>query len=430
MPEVWARPRVEKAGTSMMEVRHCDNMDPAVGLPSLADASVDAVVTDPPAGIGFMGREWDKDKGGREQWVAWLAGVMRECLRVLKPGGHALVWALPRTSHWTATALELAGFELRDRIAHVFASGFPKSLDVSKAIDAKLDATRQRGPVDPARAGRLVNQGGDYETDAGWSAGGRTVTVDPPATPEAAAWDGWGTALKPAVEDWWLARKPLDGTVAENVLRWGTGGLNIGACRVGEETTTTIRSGHSGDHGVYGGDDRKFTRENPPGRWPAHLILGDEEAQAMLDAQSGVRISGSSDGYSSDVPAESVALGKKKPLIKPIVGSSGGASRFFYCPKPARSETERGMDRLEVDEDEEARNTHPTKKAVALMRYLCRLVTPPGGLVLDPFAGSGSTGVACAAERFRFLGMEQDAEFVSIARARLTAATAQQVMPW
>lgn len=207
--------------------------DDEVVLPTLPSNSVDAVVTDPPCGINFMNVKFDSDRGGRDAWITWMTEIAKECLRITKPGGHALVWALPRTSHWTAMAWENAGWEVRDKITHLNSEGFPKNHDISKAIDKMAGAVREVGPVDPARAGRLVNQRGKYVTDAGWSAGNRTITVDPPATDAAKQWDGWGTALKPASEDWWLLRKPCDQpTVAQNVLTHGTGALNIDGTRV------------------------------------------------------------------------------------------------------------------------------------------------------------------------------------------------------
>jgi SAM-dependent methyltransferase len=170
------------------------------------------VVTDPPSGIAFMGKDWDTDKGGRDAWVAWLASVLAECRRVLKPGGHALVWALPRTSGWTHRAIEDAGLDVRDCITHLFGSGFPKSLDVGKAIDRAADAEREVVGIDPYRAALFAKtQHGEYVSPNGWSAGNRSAAITAPATEDAARWDGWGTALKPSSEMWYLARKPLGG---------------------------------------------------------------------------------------------------------------------------------------------------------------------------------------------------------------------------
>ncbi len=314
--------------------------------------SIDAIVTDPPAGIGFMGKAWDSNKGGRDKWIKWLADTLGPAFTALKPGGHALVWALPRTSHWTAMALELAGFEIRDRVSHLFGTGFPKSLNVGNGI---------------------------------------------------------GTALKPACEDWWLARKPLVGTVAENVLAFGTGGINVDGCRIDGKPRTTHARGnvrtmgsteHVGAWGVKAGE----LGAGPDGRWPAHVTL-DEEVAAML----------------------------------------GEPARFFYVAKGSRREKDAGLEHLPPKSAGEAtgrtddtaglnspragagrtggaRNTHPTVKSIALMRWLCRLITPAGGTILDPFAGSGSTGVAALAEGFAFIGCEQSPEYAEIAAARLSYA--------
>lgn len=379
---------------------HLIHGDSAEWLAKMKPESVDALVCDPPAGISFMGKAWDQDYGHRNEWIKAFAAIFRLALTAMKPGAHGLVWALPRTSHWTATALEDAGFEVRDVVMHLFGTGFPKSLDVEKAT-------------------------GD------------------------ACFKGWGTALKPAAEHWILVRKPLDGTVAENVLTHGTGGLNIDACRIGE-TKNVPASVSRTPNVVYGDLSRKdegSDGHNPNiGRWPANVTL-DEEAAAALDAQSGTLTSGRVTKTYDATMEESVALGKKRRALDPakVISDSGGASRFFYVAKAARSEREAGLDDLPVRTGGEAtgredgsaglqspragagrgggrRNHHPTVKSVALMRWLCRLVTPSGGIILDPFMGSGSTGVAALAEGFRFIGIEREAEYVEIAKRRIAHA--------
>lgn len=370
-------------------------------LREISDASVDAIVTDPPAGIGFMGREWDSDRGGRDQWIAWLSSVMCEALRVLKPGGQALVWALPRTSHWTATAIEDAGFEIRDVHHHIFGTGFPKSLT--------------------PKSSRIPR--------------------------------GTGTALKPAVEHWILARKPLEGTVADNLAAHGTGTLNIEACRIGTDgesfrapqrnpgnranalspTDISALQFHKTDiDKMRAAQHESIERTAALGRWPAHLSL-DEHGAAALDEQSGEcpgmprtarRVGDRKTGYGG-------GWGTDDASNSPGYGDTGGASRFFYVAKPARSERDRGLEELRAATGGEAtgridgsagtrnpragagrtggaKNIHPTVKSIALMRWLVRLVTPPGGLVLDMFTGSGSTGLACAEEGMRFLGIERE----------------------
>ncbi len=383
------------------------NADCADALPLLDDACIDALVTDPPAGIGFMGKDWDGDKGGRDQWITWLAEIMREALRVLKPGGHALVWALPRTSHWTATALENAGFEIRDVGLHLFGTGFPKSLDVSKAIDKGAGAEREVVAVRGTKAAGL--------TDLGYTTRIPDV-ITAPATDDARQWAGWGTALKPAAEHWILARKPLVGTVAANVLEHGTGALNIDACRIACDprpkmvrTETVVAATAMSGTSTGATSSGEMTSL---GRWPAHVTL-DEDAAAALDAQSGVQKSGVAVQRNRDGEVHNAVYGAfRKPAGADAgYGDTGGASRFFYVAKPSKAERGDG-------------NTHPTVKPVALMRWLARLITPPGGLVLDPFAGSGTTALACRAEGFSFVGFERERAYFDIAQKRLRDAGA------
>jgi len=380
-------------------------------LRTMPDASVDSVVTDPPAGIAFMGKAWDEDKGGRRQWIAWMAEVMAEALRVLKPGGHALVWALPRTSHWTATALEDAGFEVRDCLVHVFGSGFPKSQNVAIAIDKSKGAMGARGK----RASFVGNlaQGEDVEQ-------AKSMPTHEPITELAKQWTGWGTALKPASEHWWLVRKPLVGTVAANVERYSTGALNIDASRVQGAKPATTR-GAGGTNGRYGPLNAQGRIEDDgKGRWPPNLLLSHTEdctegacedgcAVAEMDRQSGTL---KSQGRRVAASKNAFAM-KAQPEVETGYGDSGGASRFFpvfrYQAKP--SKTEKG-----------ATNSHPTVKSIGLMDWLIRLVTPPGGTVLDPFMGSGTTGVAAVKGGFGFIGIEREAEYLAIARARIEAA--------
>lgn len=382
--------------------------------------SVDAVVTDPPAGIGFMGKAWDSAKGGRAKWVAWLAEILAEVHRVLKPGGHGLVWAIPRTSHWTATACEDAGFEIRDRVSHLFGTGFPKSMNVGKAIDKKLGVSEALDS-DPNR---------------------RIFTGQ--ATAQARQWEGWGTALKPAMEDWWLVRKPLVGTVATNVLEHGTGGLNIDGCRIGtsKQVPASAKTVGASSHTVSLPGTSEGSGHDPNvGRWPAHLVLGPDAA-AMLDRQAG--------------PSKSTKGKPRKGQAGDGYGmthtgaeyeDSGGPSRFFYVAKPTKKEKSAGLAEAGISPKSGgeatgrkdgskgldnprsgagrgggALNHHPTVKGVALMRWLIRLITPPGGIVLDPFAGSGTTGVAAVAEGASFIGIEIGEDYAGIARARLEHA--------
>lgn len=330
-------------------------------LPTLADSSIDSIVTDPPYGLSFMGKKWDYDVPDESIW--------RECLRVLKPGGHLLAFAGTRTQHRMAVRIEDAGFEIRDMIAWVYGSGFPKS----------------------------HNLDGD--------------------------WRGWGTALKPALEPITVARKPFIGTVAENVLVYGTGALNIDSCRVaidvsvddprlgGKGTWSSDKMAKNVYEGGYAGER---VGSSPLGRWPANLIHdGSEEVVGLFP------------------------------------GNAGSAARFFYCAKASKRDRDEGLEGFEakatafgnqaqaelkrgnLDHDDGKsgmnkvkmrQNTHPTVKPTDLMRYLCRLITPVGGTVLDPFMGSGSTGKAAMKERFNFIGIERDESYFEIAKARIENA--------
>ena len=353
----------------------------------MADCSVHAIVTDPPYGLGFMGKGWDALPPGRE-WA-------EECLRVLKPGGHLLAFGGTRTYHRLACAIEDAGFEIRDCLVWLYGSGFPKSHNLK----------------------------GEHE--------------------------GWGTALKPAHEPVVVARKPLVGTVARNVLEFGTGAVNVDGCRVGtgEDKTDGGCAGTSALHD--GGITSRAGVDKTVGRWPANVVL-DEQAAALLDEQTGELTSGrlephhrrnvdrmGTNSYGHDPGRESASAGRA------FGGDKGGASRFFYVAKASSRERNAGLERFEarainiteghgrgpvntskksdggVRENRPRQNTHPTVKPIALMRWLVRLVTPPGGVVLDPFAGSGTTGCACALEGFEFVGVEREPEYVDLANARI-----------
>jgi DNA modification methylase len=491
--------------------------------------SVDAIVTDPPYGLKFMGKDWD-DAGDGKQQQEWHRLWAVEALRVLKPGGHLLAFGGSRTYHRLASAVEDAGFEIRDQIMWLYGSGFPKSLDVSKSIDKQrydraeilqvtqwidkqvkksglahahilsvfgfnegsgsvghwtattqgsqpavptldqvpllLETLKVDAADVPDEIARLLLElnGRKGQPGENWfkrevvgkkksSLGGTVAAgernpdfiaehkdkkfdLTAPATEQAHKWDGWGTALKPAHEPIVVARKPLIGTVAANVLEHGTGAINIEASRIGGKE----------------------------GRWPANIIL-DEEAGQMLDEQSGV----SGGGKRSKAKP-----GKAKPFddgngwnkhsmtregaaAPENYGDQGGASRFFYCPKAGKKERSAGLGGFEEKQADVPKgkewpsgglnpnarskpprtqtNIHPTVKPIELMRYLCRLVTPPGGVILDPFLGSGSTGCAAALEGFDFIGIEREKEYVAIAKARIkhyqaeTKLTAQKPAP-
>jgi len=407
--------------------------DALIELKKLPENSVDAIVTDPPAGISFMGKSWDSDKGGKNEWIKWLSEVMKESLRVLKPGGHALVWALPRTSHWTGTALEDAGFEIRDCVYHLFGSGFPKSLDISKAIDKQAGVERKIIGKRNDGAGNKPNGNSFDDDNFEWK---KEIEITEPSTPEAKQWEGWGTSLKPAVECWWLCRKPLsESTVAENVLKWGTGGLNIDGSRIGTEESTVREIKNVNRE--WGGLSKPFTGGSTTGRFPANLIHDGSDVilAEFPNSKAGTnKLEKGTGGIFNE--------GTNLPVGYEY-GDEGSAARFFYCAKP--SSTERNWMRGEFEERGKVfngqsgksskdmkgvkekftttpqMNSHPTVKSIALMSYLIKLITPPKGIVLDCFAGSGSTLVAAKQLDHPFIGIEIYPEYCKIIEGRLNA---------
>lgn len=404
-------------------VYHGDALDV---LATLDADSVDAVVTDPPYLLGFMGRAWDTRQA--HEHLEWHGRWAAECLRVLKPGGHLLAFGGSRTWHRLACAIEDAGFELRDSIAWLYGSGFPKSLDVSKAIDNAAGVTERPIVGEKRGAARLRNQAPDGARDGGGTWGdekGRDPAIRGAVTDDVKQWQGWGTALKPAHEPIVVARKSPVGTVAANVLEHGTGALNIDGCRVDTEprSTGTIRPhAPSGVNGILGADARtdrqqRYDANKPAGRWPTNVVLDETQAEE-LDRQSGVLTSGKQlpthTRHRQRMGASGIygASAEVDPLTE-TYGDSGGASRFFptfrYEAKAPTTERPRN-----------GAVAHPTVKPLDLMRWLIRLVTPPAGLVLDPFLGSGTTAEACIIEGFRCIGIEREADYLPLIEARLS----------
>lgn len=370
-------------------------------LKTLPDNSVDSIVTDPPYGLSFMGKKWDYDVPSQEIW--------EECLRVLKYGGYLLAFAGTRTQHRMAVRIEDAGFEIRDMIAWVYGSGFPKSLNIGKAVD-KLQGN-ERSVFGEKMGGTYKPENNVYQSALGVNEG-KYIKI----TKGTSEWEGWGTALKPALEPITVARKPLEKglTVAENCLKWGVGGLNIDGCRV--ETEDNLNGGAYAKNGqqreqMWGEGagsswrrDKGLEYQQPLGRFPANFIHdGSDEVTSLFPDDN---------------------------------------ARFFYTAKASKGERNEGCEGLPLGEapasarskpaegrqnalGEPRHNNHPTVKPVDLMKYLCRLVTPKGGTVLDPFMGSGSTGIASHEEDLDFIGIEIDPEYFKIAEKRINRAKMQ-----
>lgn len=386
------------------------NLDCRHGLAMLPDNSVDAILTDPPYELGFMGHSWDSSG------IAYDVAVWREALRVLKPGGHMLAFSGSRTYHRMACAIEDAGFTVRDSIMWVYGSGFPKSLDVSKALDKLFGAERQViGQQFRAATGR----------DEGYGFG-ESFDLTAPATLVAQLWEGWGTALKPAHEPICVARKPLAAkTVAENLLHLGVGALNIDGCRVAtDDGQNRARPPRTPNEILGGGKGTNLTasEHNDAGRWPANVIHdGSPEVLALFPQAPGQLAKAST--------ADTLRAGQNVygTMLRGSNGMSprddaGSAARFFQACPWAEEDLERALlfycAKASKREKGEG-NTHPTVKPVALGRYLARLICPPGGTLLDIFAGSGSFGVSAALEGFTFLGFDSDPASAAIANARL-----------
>ena len=442
------------------------NADCIEAMKELPENSIDSIVTDPPYGISFMGKAWDnarmlakgvqgldhtKDNSRSANQHAgtydtsYNAGLSfqqfscewaKEAFRILKPGGHLLSFSSARTYHRMTVGIEDAGFEIRDQIMWLYGSGFPKSLNIDKAIDKAAGAERE-----------IVGQRTDgmsesaMKPDKGWNANsmGSLIDITAPATPEAKQWQGWGTALKPAHEPIVVARKPLIGTVVENVLTHGTGGINIDATRVGNDGGTFKASKPEGiSNGIYGEgiNGAVDIGELNKGRWPANVIHdGSDEVVELFPDNAGGGF-----GKRGALNGGATSWGFKGEMQEVGYGDSGNAARFFYCAKTSKRDRNEGLDEFETKQTTggggltnigdaygsikaPAKNFHPTVKPTDLMRYLCRLVTPPNGTVLDPFMGSGSTGKAAILEGFDFIGIEQDAEYIKIAEARIAYAS-------
>lgn len=352
-------------------------------MKDMPDNRVTAIVTDPPYALEFMGKGWDKVLPSDDIW--------KEALRVIKPGGLLLSFGGTRTYHRLTCSIEDAGWQIRDCLMWLYGSGFPKSLDISKAIDKAAGAEREVVGSNPNWRGNKENHKNAIMSTM---VPGEAEVISAPSTPSAKLWDGYGTALKPAWEPIVVAMKPCAGTFAQNALEHGVAGVNVDGCRVGTEVLKQCKSGNTSLMGGLKGTSNTGGEITPErtGRFPSNVIL-DEESGKMLDEQS----------------------------------------RFFYCAKASKAERNKGLEDMpekqcadaalrDSGRGKTATNHHPTVKPIALMRYLIRLVTMPSGtIILDPFMGSGSTGVACRDEGVEFIGIERDPEYAEIARRRIDA---------
>lgn len=417
-------------------VYHGSNLDV---LPFMADNSVDSIVTDPPYELGFMGKTWDSSG------IAYSVEMWAECLRVLKPGGHLLAFGGSRTWHRLAVAIEDAGFEMRDSIAWLYGSGFPKSHNVALGID-KMLGHENRGRAIPVAS---TFQASDVNEENKLTS--NPVDAYTARSAEAEAWQGWGTALKPAFEPVVVARKPLEGTIAQNVLKHGVGGLNIDATRIAavdqnklEKNWDRVQSiaAEEGRNAMSGGlkaidlSDRKAE-----GRWPANILL-DEYTAGLLDEQSGYsKSTGIINRWTNGAKPFGNGAGNPYESVQGVA-DEGGASRFFYVSKANKTDRNEGLENLDAQfaptmndgigkKEHNAEtatpkhNFHPTVKPTDLMRYLIKLVTPAGGTVLDPFTGSGSTGKAALLDGYQFIGIELTEDYLPIIEGRLNWANEQ-----
>lgn len=406
-------------------------------LDKLDENSIDAIITDPPYELNFMGKGWD-NAGVSFQKETW-----EKCLRVLKPGGYLLAFGGTRTYHRIACAIEDAGFEIRDCIMWLYGSGFPKSMDIEKAIN-KRDGVEFKSK--PAKGVGFMNTNND-----GWHNTLNQLEQIGESSNRAKDWKGWGTALKPSYEPIIVARKPFKGSLVDNVMKYGVGGLNIDGCRIAHNEPQKFTNRNPKDGEVFNTDTSGYDNTknhiasaSPNGRFPANTILTYDEAD--YDEVCGGFPNTKGGGKVKEKGAYGYCFSEKRS-DKPMADGyddSGSAARYFYCAKASRKDRDEGLEEFEEDITDDGRNkpidnpylrgktmrhnTHPTVKPTSLMQYLIRLVAPKGATILDPFMGSGSTGKAVVYENkernagYKFIGIEKDAEYCKIAEARIKNA--------
>jgi DNA modification methylase len=422
----------------MIELNKIYNEDCRDTMKRMDDNSIDSIVTDPPYELGFMGKKWDNSG------IAYNVELWEECLRVLKPGGYLLAFGGTRTSHRMVCAIEDAGFEIRDSILWLYGSGFPKNMDISKQIDK--EAGNERIVIGKRTDGRYATQGTDIRS--GNFVGGKDKIdigiITEPASDDSKQWQGFGTALKPAHEPICVARKPIsEKTVAENVLKYGTGGINIDGCRI-ETDEDQRRSTKGGDNGLNGSStfrirERKIEEQKTQGRFPANIIL-DEFTAGELDKQAPkagayAKVKKGMSGKSKGIYGDYAQKGDDGDTF---YDDKGGCSRFFYIAKSDKEERNAGLYQFEkvmhadrnIDDgiggenprnrtNTNKNNFHPTVKPVKLIQYLVRLVTPKNGISYDPFGGSGTHALASQNEGFSWIMSEIGTEYCDIIKKRI-----------
>lgn len=413
-----------------MKLNHIYQGDCLEVMKGFPDNSIDTILTDPPYFLGFMGKAWDKTDNVQSFTRQWA----KEALRVAKPGATLMCFGGTRTWHRIAVGIEEAGWEIFDTIMFLYGSGFPKSLNIGKSVDKLLGNKREskivKGKIFTGSNNNIDGKSGKYEITRGNS-----------------QWEGWGTSLKPAYEPIICARKPNEGSYANNALKWGVAGLNINEARIGTEKVNV----HDAPKGTFaGGEQNRGSIKNyrdHQGRFPANVIL-DEEAGRLLDEQSGVRPAGNFPKRRGETVYFGLSKAENRNNFVGNIGDSGSASRFFYCAKASKAERNRGCEELEEkigggmagtadktlktgsgnERNNRMKNNHPTVKPLSLMKYLCILTKTPtetGGIILDPFAGSGTTGMACVEVGRPYILIEKEADYVKIAKARIKATVYQ-----
>lgn len=446
-------------------------------LPTIESNSVDAVITDAPAGIAFMLKDWDKDKGGRDNWIAWMTLVMIECKRVLKDGGHIIVWALPRTSHWTAMAIEDAGFEIRDIVHHIFNTGFPKSLDLGKVADKKLGNQRtvvgeKISPDGKKLSERTPNSKDNYHPSHKTMSGASKHDIW--KTKGNTACEGYGTLLRPACEHWILARKPIaEKTIVDQVLKTGTGAINIDGCRIPirENDDVIAKNPHTASKGTEAYNVNCYGKYNPTapvdykdiaeqsGRFPANVtVTGDALNDGIVTKSPSGKVNRKKRA-GNVFTSESCGFNSENNTSSGL-GDEGSKSRYFdidlwaekngilQIPKPSQSEKNKGCENIEPQYQANAEfrpnhlekamqgdsgkphgrytktsNNHPTVKSVSLMAWFVKLISREGDVILDPFAGSGTTLITAKRMGRKYIGIEKEKEYIKIIKARLKEET-------